>query len=78
MPSAPLLFTGCESENLKIEKMILCASVMKEQWLSGGRCKQSTNTVPVGVYKCEREHSFSHCASHGETQVSHKQQGSKM
>lgn len=30
MPSAPLLFTGCELENLKIEKMILCASAMKE------------------------------------------------
>lgn len=53
MPSAPLLFTGCELESLKIEKMILCASVMKEQRFSRERHKQSTNTVPVGVYKCE-------------------------
>lgn len=78
MPSAPLLFTGCESENLKIEKMILCASAMKEQWFSRGRCKQSTNTVPVGVYECEGGHSFSHCAAHGKTQVRHKRHGSKM
>jgi len=77
MPRALLLFTGCEVENLKIEKRILCASAMKGQWFSRGRCKQSTNAVPVGVYKHEGGHSCSRCASHTDTQVRHRQHRSK-
>lgn len=42
MHNALLLFTGCASKNLKIEKMISCATAPKEHWEDVNRAQMQS------------------------------------